>query len=193
MIPLHIKKLDVIKIKSDKSAKDGSLKWAGIITVTTFFLSMALSFLASELVQGLAWYFSVMVLILMIFIGIIFDILGIAVTTADEIPFHALAAKKEKGAKQAIKLLRNAEKVSNICNDVVGDICGIISGSTTASVVVFLVNTFSLSDDMYIAMPLTAVTAALTVGGKAMGKSIAINNANQIVHFVAKIISVFRR
>ena len=183
----------MIKIKGDKSAKDGSLKWAGIITVITFLLSMALSFLASELIQGLAWYFSVMVLVLMIFIGIIFDILGIAVTTADEIPFHALAAKKEKGAKRAIKLLRNAEKVSNICNDVVGDICGIISGSTTASIVVFLVNTFSLSDDMYVAMPLTAVTAALTVGGKAIGKSIAINNANQIVHFVAKILSVFRR
>jgi len=183
----------VIKIKSDKPGNDGNLKWAIIITVVTFIISMTLSFLASELIKGLAWYFSVLVLIIMILLGIIFDILGIAITTAEETPFHALASKKEKGAKTAIKLLRNAEKVSNICNDVVGDIAGIISGSTTASIVIFIVNTFSLSDDMVVAMVLTALTAAFTVGGKALGKAFAINNANKIVGFFSKIISIFQR
>ena len=173
----------MIKIKSDKPGNDGNLKWAIIITVVTFIISMTLSFIASELIEGLAWYFSVLVLIIMILLGIIFDILGIAITTAEETPFHALASKKEKGAKTAIKLLRNAEKVSNICNDVVGDIAGIISGSTTASIVIFMV----------VAMVLTALTAAFTGGGKARGKACAINNANKIVGFFSKIISIFQR
>lgn len=185
--------MDVIKIKSDKTGHDSNIKWALIITCVTFLISMTLSFVASEVIEGLAWYYALLVLIVMIFVGIIFDILGIAITTADEIPFHALASKKEKGAKIAITLLRNAEKLSNICNDVVGDIAGIISGSTSAAIVVFIVNTFSLSNDVIISVIITAVTAALTVGGKAVGKSFAITNANKIVHFFAKTLSVFQR
>ncbi len=154
---------------------------------------MALSYIASDISHNLSWYFAVIVLFAIIFIGIVFDILGVAITTADETPFHALASKKQRGAKQAIRLIRNAEKMSSFCNDVIGDIAGIISGSTTAAIVVYLVALINVKDDTVISMVLTAVTAALTVGGKAMGKSLAINNANKIVYTFAKILSFFTR
>ena len=71
-------------------------------------------------------------------LGILFDIIGVAVTAADPRPFHSMAAHKEPGAKEALMLLRNAGRVSSVCNDVVGDICGIVSGTTTAVIVVRL-------------------------------------------------------
>lgn len=185
---------EVFVIKSDKPEKHGNARWVIIITIVTFFVSMILSYLAADISQSLSWYFAVIVLFFMIFTGIVFDIIGIAITTADETPFHALASKKERGAKQAIKLLRNAEKMSNFCNDVIGDIAGIISGSTSAAIVVYLVKVIQFSNnDMIISVVLTAITAALTVGGKAVGKSIAIKNANKIVLGFSKVICFFTR
>ena len=181
----------MIFIKSDKPDKNSNSRWVITITIITFITSMFLSYLTSELSHRLSWYFAVAVLFIIIFIGIIFDILGMAITTADETPFHALASKKARGAKQAIRLLRNAEKMSNFCNDVIGDIAGIISGSTTAVIVVYLAGLLRLHNDMIISMVLTAVTAALTVGGKAVGKTIAIKNANSIVFSFAKMICFF--
>ena len=183
----------MIIIKNGKAENAKNIKWPITITVITFFTSMLLSLLAADVIQNLSWYYSVIVLFIMILTGILFDILGIAVTTADEAPFHALAAKKERGAKQAIKLIKNAEKMSNIFNDVVGDIAGIISGSTTASIVTYIAYLSSAKNDMLIAMIMTAVTAALTVGGKAAGKSYAINNANKIVYRFSKAISIINR
>ena len=68
------------------------------------------------------------VLVCFIGLGIVFDIIGVAVTAADERPFHSMAAHKTPGAREALGLIRRANKVSSFCNDVVGDICGIISG-----------------------------------------------------------------
>ena len=183
----------MIIIKSDRSDNDKNIKWTITITIVTFFISMLLSLLTADVIQNLSWYYSVIVLFIMIFLGVVFDILGIAIATAEETPFHALAAKKEKGAKQAIKLIRNAEKMSNIFNDVVGDIAGIISGSTTASIIAYVIYITSSDNDMLITVIITALTAALTVGGKALGKSFAIKNANSIVYGFSKAISFFNR
>ncbi|MBR4979591.1 MAG: hypothetical protein IKX77_03475 [Clostridia bacterium] len=183
----------MIKIKSAGQESDKKIKWPVTITIVTFIISILLSLLAADVIQNLSWYFSVIVLFIMIFVGIFFDILGIAVTKAQEAPFHALAAKKERGAGQAIKIIRNAEKVSNIFNDAVGDIAGIISGSTTASIVTYIAYVSSAKNDMMISVLLTAVTAALTVGGKAVGKAFAIKNSNDIVYKFSKAISIFNR
>ena len=81
-----------------------------------------------------------LILLAIILIGIIFDIIGMAVATADEKPFHSMASRKVAGASDAIKLLRNAERVSSICNDVVGDICGVVSGSASATIAALIVS-----------------------------------------------------
>ena len=132
------------------------------------------------------------ILLAIVFIGIIFDIIGVAVTSADEAPFHAMAARKVNGAKEAIKLLRQAEKVSSICNDVVGDICGVVSGSASATIAMQLLQHFEVSWPRIVGFAMSALVAGLTVGGKAIGKTFAVNSSTTIVHLVGKAIWSFR-
>ena len=114
---------------------------------------------------------------------------GTAVTSADEQPFIAMASKRIPGAKQALQLVRRAERVSSILNDVVGDIVGIISGSAGSVIAVYLV---SLGLKSAIAsMLITAFTSAFMIGGKAYGKGMAIANSPRIVLTVGKFMAFF--
>lgn len=110
--------------KSEKHKKDNSeLKWFIIVFITTFILSIVFSFISTNAISYLELFPAILILILTIFVGIIFDIIGVAVTVAKEEEMHAKASKKIQGAKTSIKLIRNSSKVSNICADVIGDIC----------------------------------------------------------------------
>ena len=129
-----------------------------------------------------------LILFIIVLIGIIFDIIGVSVTSADEAPFHAMASRKVSGAKEAIRLLRQAEKVSSICNDVIGDICGVVSGSASATIAVQILNNFEFTWPRMISLIMSALVAGLTVGGKAIGKTFAVNSSTKIVHTVGKII-----
>ena len=114
---------------------------------------------------------ALLILALFIGVGILFDIVGVAVTAADPKPFHAMASHKEKGAKEALMLLRNASRVSSVCNDVVGDICGIVSGATGAVIVTQLQKVLSLRSVLF-SVGVTALISGLTIGGKALGKTV---------------------
>lgn len=178
-----------IKIKNTNTAnKKISYTWAIIIVIWTFILSMTLSFISTSLMNNVSLSVAFIILIFIILLGIIFDIIGIAVTAATETPFHAMASKRIAGAKQAVKLIRNAEKVSNFCNDVIGDIAGIISGATGAIIVTQLTKMYNVFDTVLMGLVLTALIASLTVGGKAIGKAIAISKSNYIVYVVGIII-----
>ena len=126
-------------------------------------------------------------------IGIIFDIIGVAVTSADEKPFHSMAARKVPGAQEAIVLLRNAERVSSICNDVVGDICGVVSGSASATIAAQILQSVELTWPGIVSLLMSALVAGLTVGGKAIGKTVAMGSCTDIVYMVGKVIASFRR
>jgi magnesium-transporting ATPase (P-type) len=162
-------------------------RWFIIITVASFFLSSLLSYLSSG-INDLSTLMALLTVFLIIFIGIIFDIIGIAVTAADETPFHAMASRKLYGAKQAIKLIRNANKVSSVCNDVVGDIAGVLSGTVSAFIIVRISGNSSVSETTLTGIAITGMVASITVGGKAIGKTIAIHNSNYIVYKIAVII-----
>ena len=133
-----------------------------------------------------------LILLAIILIGIIFDVIGVAVTSADEKPFHSMAARKVPGAQESIRLLRNAERVSSICNDVVGDICGVVSGSASATIAAQILQNFTFSLPQIIGLAMSALVAGLTVGGKAIGKTVAIKSCTNIVHGVGKIVWSFR-
>ena len=113
-------------------------------------------------------------------------------TSTDEEPLHAMSSKKIKGAKKAVSFKKNADKVSSFCNDVIGDICGIVSGSAGVTIATSLSEKLNTSV-LYTGLVITALTAALTIGGKAFFKSIAIKNSNQIVHMTAKVLSIFEK
>lgn len=132
-------------------------------------------------------------IILIILVGVVFDIVGIAVASVDEVPFLSMASKKIRGASQALKLIRNASQVSSFCNDVVGDICGILSGSAGAILVSKLVTSDTSANARIMSIMISSIIAALTVGGKAFGKDIAMKNGQKIILSAGYILSIFDR
>ena len=137
--------------------------------------------------------FAFVILLAIVFLGIVFDIIGMAVATADVKPFHSMAARKVPGAHEAIRLLRNAERVSSICNDVVGDICGVVSGSASATIATLILMNIDTDWPRGISLAMSALVAGLTVGGKAIGKNIAVKSCIPIVHTVGRIIHGMHR
>ena len=103
------------------------MKWVIQSFAITFVLSVIFSYISTNGVSNLSLLPAILILVLVILLGIIFDIIGVAVTVANEEEFHAKATKKVKGAKTSIKLIRNSAKVANFCADVIGDICGVLS------------------------------------------------------------------
>lgn len=166
--------------------------WPIIVTILAFFISLLFSFISESIMPSVPILIGIIILITFILIGIIFDMIGVAVTSSNEEPLHAMSSKKIKGAKKAVSFKKNADKVSSFCNDVIGDICGIISGSAGVAVATSLANTYNLNI-FYMTLIVTAIIAALTIGGKAFCKKIAINNNHKIVYLTAKILSKFEK
>ena len=174
--------------KDKKSKKDsGRARWAVQVFCISVVLSGALSFASGEVLEGAGLALAFAVLAAFIVLGIVFDIIGVA---ADEKPFHSMAAHRTPGAKEALGLIRQASKVSSFCNDVVGDICGIISGSTAAVIVVRLQSAFSLRSAL-ISLAVTALVSGLTIGGKAMGKAFAIDKSTAVLQLVGRALHLF--
>lgn len=176
---------------ASKKERNKTIRWVVTIFIITIVISGTISFASNELMSVSSVGVAFVILLVIIFIGIVFDIVGVAVTSADEKPFHSMAARKVTGAQEAIALLRNAERVSSICNDVVGDICGVVSGSASASIAAQLIVHFSGSVGQLVMLGMSAFVAGLTVGGKAIGKTVAIGSCTQIVSTVGKIIWMF--
>ena len=178
--------------KTEKEKKkDENIKWFIEVSIMTFILSMVFSYISTNGVSNLSLIPAILILVAVILVGIIFDIIGVAVTVADEHEFHAKATKKVKGSKDSIKLIRNAPRVANICADVIGDICGVLSGAISALIAVKITNQFGLNFDVQFL--LSALVSALTVGGKALGKTVANNNSTRIVHAVGMVFNKFSR
>lgn len=174
-----------------ETKKNTNYKWIVQLALMAFGISFAFSFISEIALKKANLLVSVIVVLLFIFLGIIFDMVGIAVTTADEAPFHSMSSRnKIKAAKVAVKLKKNADKVSSFCNDVIGDICGIISGSAG---VVIAVNVSEMLhvELLYATLITTAVIAALTIGGKGYEKTFAIEKSDNILYTFAKILSIF--
>lgn len=161
--------------------------WAIKVTILSFVLSIIFAYISDTAVSNLSVVPAIIILFLVIFIGVIFDIIGVAVTVADESELHARATKKVKGAKESIALIKNASQVSNICADVIGDICGVLSGAISATITLKLVSGLNMPEN--IQFFISALVASLTIGGKALGKNIARKYATQILSVIGKILS----
>lgn len=179
------------RLKNKSFNEKYNMKWVVLISLWTFIMAAIFSVISERLVENLNIYFAFIVLIIIIFIGILFDIIGIAVTTAEEKPFHAMAANKISEGKYAIKLVRNASQVSNFCNDVIGDISGIISGAIGTNIVFNIITSYRSLNSTILSLVITSLIAAFTVGGKAIGKTIAMENYEGILYVIAKILYVF--
>ncbi|ASN05292.1 hypothetical protein [Virgibacillus necropolis] len=180
-----------------KSQIKRSMKFSLTIAVITFVLAAIFSIISSSILSGVIWILGLLIVLIIVSIGVIFDMLGIASTAANEQPFHAMAAEKVPGAKEAVIIIRNADKFASFCNDVIGDISGIVSGTATAIVVLQIADLFGEGDgstlQLTLSVVLTSIVAAITVGGKALGKYFAINASTNIIFFAGKMISIIER
>ena len=176
--------------KKEKKS-DSHLKWIIESFIITFILSICFAYISTNGVSKLEIIPAIIILVAVIFVGILFDIIGVAITVANEEVFHAKATKKAEGAKTSLKLIKNAAKVSNLCADVIGDICGVLSGAISTMIATKLTAQFGMSENIQILIG--ATVAALTVGGKAIGKEIANIKSTQIVSGVGKIISKVKK
>ncbi len=173
---------------AQKRERQKTIRWVVTIFLVTILVSGTISFLSDLIMSGSSMPVAFFILLLIILVGIIFDIIGMAVASADEKPFHSMAARKVPGAQESIRLLRNAERVSSICNDVVGDICGVVSGSASATIAASILANFDFSWPQIVSLLMSALAAGLTVGGKAIGKGFAVSSSTVIVHGVGRLL-----
>ena len=180
---------------SDASKKERArtIRWVVTVFLVTLVVSGMISLISDEVMASSGLLAAFAILLGIVFLGIIFDIIGMAVATASEKPLHSMAARTVPGAQEAIHLLRNAERVSSICNDVVGDICGVVSGSASATIAALILTHVDTVWPRAISLGMSALVAGLTVGGKAIGKTIAVNSCTQIVHLVGRFLHTLNR
>lgn len=178
----------------DKKRKKRNL-WPLKAFVITLFLAAAVN-AASEIVleDSQLWLASVLTVIILL-LGVVFDIIGTAATSCDVGPFLSMASRKLKGAKLAVKLAQKSDVVSSVCNDIVGDVCGIVSGVCAAAIATQVIDLSQLNSpwNFIVSVIIYAVISTLTITLKAAGKSIAVNKANKIIFGVAKMLSIFRK
>ncbi len=134
---------------------------------------------------------ALLILIALILVGVIFDVVGVAFASCDQAPFIAMSSKKNKKAHYALKLLKNADVVSNFCNDVIGDVCGIVSGAAGAAITLKALVYFESVDTLVISIVVSSLIGAFTVAGKAIGKSFALKNSKKIVLAIGSMVHFF--
>lgn len=192
----EVKSSDIKQVanKAAKKKKQSRWAWPVKILVITLFLSLAISVASEFALENAGIILSVVIILILWILGVVSDMIGVAAASCSIEPFNAMCSRKVRGAKEGRALVKHAEKVSSICNDVVGDICGIISGAAGSVIAGKLIlESMSNSIGILIAASVSAVIAGLTIFGKAMMKKFAIDNSTKVILTVGKILSIFTR
>ena len=164
--------------------------WILIVFILTFILSIIFSAISNVMAATFNEIVLTILLIATIAFGILFDVIGTAVISANEASFHALNSRRIKGAKQGLFLIKNSSRISSVCNDIVGDVCGIISGALGAMIAISLSTRFGINNTI-ISIIVSAFISSMTVGGKAIFKKVALTSADSITLTVSKVLSKF--
>ena len=182
------------KRKSKKAKKQATNFWPLNILVIAIALSLGFSVLSEYLMGVTGMVVAILVIVVFVSIAILTDMIGVAVTACSKEPFMAMCSKKVRGAKEGLMLIRNADKVASLCADVLGDVCGILSGAAGASIVARITADFqNVNLTILVASLITALIAGITIFGKALGKRGAIDNCNAIILRVGKFLSLFTK
>ena len=188
-------KVDVVSKPSErvekKSKKSNHNIWIVKVFILTFLLTIFFMFLSDLTITPSSLIVAILIVLLIIVINIIFDAIAVAVTSCEIAPILAMSARKVPGSKKALSLVKNADRVSSICGDVIGDICGIVSGASSTVIVAKILLLGPTIGETIFTILVSSIVAAITVGGKAIGKRLAITHSREIVMFTAKVLSVF--
>ena len=172
--------------------KKTNYKWLIKIVLISVAATMVFTLASSEILGRTGYVVTFAVLVVFVLIGVLFDMIGVAVTAATEAPFHSMAAHREPGATESLLLIKNADKVSSFCNDVVGDVSGIVSGATAAMAAARLMQGLN-NESFLLPLLISGAVTGLTIGGKAVAKTFAINKSTMIALKVGKLLAAFSR
>ncbi|MDQ7792981.1 MAG: hypothetical protein RDU89_01015 [bacterium] len=163
---------------------EGAPEWRRLVFLLglTFGVALGVTLLSQRVIQVLDLWPAFITVFVIILLGVAFDIVGVAATRAQEPPFRAMASKRLPGAGQSLHLIRNADRVSTVCCDVIGDIGGTVSGAAGIAILLLLAGRRG-HGPLPAALGVAAI-ASLTVLGKAIGKRVAIREANVIIRHV---------
>ena len=164
-------------------------KWTLIVFLLSLVISVALGLLSSTL-ETLDLFYGFLILLFVIALGVAFDFIGIAVATADVGGFHSMASRGNPMGAKGAWLIKNANKVSSFCNDVIGDISGILSGAIGATIALKLFISESALG-FWGNLIVTAAISAVTVGGKALFKGVALEYSQETVAFLSRVLCFF--
>lgn len=183
----------------EEKGRRGAKKKKGLVnwrwTITVFFMSLLISMVLAVLsstLETMNVFIGFIILLLVIFMGVIFDFIGLAVASTDAAAFNSMAAHGSPYGSKGVWLVKNAEKVSSFCNDVIGDISGILSGAigATLSITLFAADTpWGFWGDLV----LSGAISAITVGGKAAFKGLALANSQKVVEVLSRVMYFFSK
>lgn len=185
-------KKEIKKQLSKKNKNRVDYGWIIKILILSFVISVSFSFASEIAIPNVSLFWGIIITLIFVLIGVLFDMIGVAVTASDEAVFHSMAANKVRGAKIAVKLKKNADKMSSFCQDVIGDVCGVVSGSTGAVISLKIMESMN-NNNIFITLIVMGIISALTIGGKAIEKAFAINKSNEILYRFSVILSYFVR
>ncbi len=182
------------KPKQKKKRIPEWLVWGLTVLFLSFVLTCVFSFLTEiSINEDSPAYICVIVLLILLILNIGCDVLANAIISCKVDAFHAMASNKIKGAKRAVTFCCNATKLSSIFADVIGDICGIVSGAAGAVLGIIIAGDGGATIKLVSAIGVSAVIGALTVGGKAIFKHFAIKYNKQIVFGFARFTTFFKK
>lgn len=128
---------------------------------------------------------SLPVLLFIILLGVAFDIVGVASTRAHETPFHARSATRQSGARKALRLVREADRVATFCSDMVGDLAGALSGALGTGMALRMAPAEYRTLGVVLAVSLVS---AVTIGLKSAAKGLAVRRADEIVWLAGRML-----
>ncbi len=178
------------KSKNSDNKQNSAALYTLVVFIGTFFTACLMTLVSTLVLEEMKTFLvGFVILLLVILVGVVFDIVGTAVSACGQQPLNAKASRRIPGAKKALSLAKNASRVANICNDVVGDICGTVSGGIGTALAAVLVSAGG-AKGLIVSVGISGCIAAATVAGKALGKNIAIDRADDIIFNVGRLLDL---
>lgn len=175
-------------MSSKKSTVSG--RYIALVGIGSFLLAIIFTFFSEFFASRLnSIILSLVFLVFIVLINIAADIVGTAVTAASHVPFNAKAAKRIRGAPHGLQLIRNADRVANLTNDMISDITTTVGGALGISIVVQIINLKPDLSKFWLNILITAFIAAVIVSGKAYSKKIALSHPDDVIFIVGRFLA----
>lgn len=158
--------------------KKNNLRWTFKTFILSISLSIVFSMLSQSLLPKLSIFLSVFIIFFFIIVSVIFDMVGIAVASVNKAKL--LKFQGQAGYQTAVRLCENTEKVASFCGDVIGDICGILSGAGGVSLVLNM-NIYDQNIYFLVTCIVSSLIAGLTIFAKAIMKGYSVDHCDKVI------------